>query len=72
MPSLLSEEQPGRVSSEVQNAVKAYLWSIDEGMKHDLTFENALTLARLAFEAQFQMDLKLLSMMATLPTGVIQ
>ncbi len=59
-------------SPQTQNAVNAYLWAIEEALKHDLTFENAVTLARLAFEAVLQLEMRLLNMMAILPQGTRQ
>ena len=51
----------------VQNAVRMYLWAVEEGLKASLTFENAQRLGQLAFEAQFQLEIRLLN--TVIPIG---
>ena len=49
-------------SEAVAESVKAYLWALKEGTLSGLTFENAQKVGGLAFEAQFQIEIRLLNM----------
>ena len=46
----------------VANPVGAYLWALKEALMTGLTIENAQKVAGLAFEAQFQIEIRLLNM----------
>lgn len=46
----------------VANPVGAYLWALKEALVTGLTIENAQKVAGLAFEAQFQLEIRLLNM----------
>jgi hypothetical protein len=58
----------GQPSEATQNAVAAYLWALEQGLAAKLIWQNAEKLACLAFEAQFQFELRLMNAMIATPS----